>query len=217
MGFAGDRLWLDAAEAERDERIGEHEGYVTLFDVANNRYLGNRLDWSEAIGAFMQSARQDAGGPGWLADLLEKRLQVVPRCHCDEARYGGEEWTGERIAIQLDGVGVDFDATNRLAEAAWRGHVEALRDSLEELHAAEALRRGAHLVALDELRALDPMERHAAIRTARAALDAIEVDAVVASRRDGRTWTEIGVELGVTKQAARGRFMKYDPQGAEAA
>jgi hypothetical protein len=61
----------------------------------------------------------------------------------------------------------------------------------------------------DSLDQLDAALATAADLTGRA--DAV-VDAFVArARRDGRSWTEIGVRLGVSKQAARKRFGELDP------
>lgn len=215
MGFVEARLWLDSKDAERDERIGEHECYVTLFDVANNRYVGNSLWWSEALEPFFKGFE---GDPDGLREMIDTRLRAVSRCHCDPLWCHGEEWTGSRHEIVRDRSGIiDFDATTAAAVEEWRGHVEEKRAGLAARHAAAALARAGHLVALEQLAELDPMERHGAIRTARAALDAVELDAVVASRREGRSWTEIGLELGVTKQAAVQRFGKYDPRGVEAA
>lgn len=209
MGYESERLWLDAADAERDERIGEHEGYVTLFDLANNRYLGNRLWWAEALESFLTNG---------LRDVVSARLRVVPRCHCDEMWCRGDEWTGPQLPIIEDRHGIiDFDATTAAAEQEWRGHVEELRAGIERHLAEAAKRRASHLVQLDEIAAMEPMERLGWIRTARGALDAVEIDAVMAARGKGRSWTELGVELGISRQAARERFMKYDPRGAEAA
>jgi hypothetical protein len=215
VGFVEARLWLDSQDAERDERIGEHECYLTLFDLANSRYLGNHLWWSEALEAFQKGwEREDPAG---LRELINTRLRVVSRCHCDRVWCPGEDWIGSKHEIIRDRNGIiDYDATTEAAIGEWRGHVEELRAGLDARHARAALARAGHLVALDQLAALDPMERHGAIRTARSALDAVELDAVVASRRQGRSWTEIGVELGISKQAARERFVKHDPTGATA-
>lgn len=60
----------------------------------------------------------------------------------------------------------------------------------------------------DSLDQLDAALATAAQLTSRA--DAV-VDAFVArARRDGRSWTEIGVRMGVSKQAARKRFGELD-------
>jgi hypothetical protein len=214
VGFVEARLWLDSQDAERDERIGEHECYLTLFDLANSRYLGNHLWWSEALDAFWKGWETDPSG---LREVIDTRLRVVSRCHCDPLWCRGEEWTGSKHKIMRDRAGIiDFDATTEAAIGEWRGHVEELHAGLDARHAAAAMARAGHLVALDQLAALDPMERHGAIRTARSALDAVELDAVIASRRQGRSWTEIGIELGISKQAARERFVKHDPTGATA-
>jgi hypothetical protein len=214
VSFVEARLWLDSQDAERDERIGEHECYLTLFDLANNRYLGNSLWWSEALEGFFKGWETEAD-PNGLREVIRARLRVVSRCHCDPVWCRGEEWTGSQHEIVRDRHNViDYAATADAAIKEWRGHVEELRAGLDARHAAAALARAGHLVALDQLAELDPMERHGAIRTARSALDAVELDAVIASRRQGRSWTEIGVELGISKQAARERFVKHDPTGA---
>lgn len=209
MVYADARYWIDDREAERDERIGEHECRLYLFDLANNRYLSTILWWSDALEGFLKSWANDPAG---LREMIGKRLRVVPLCDCDEVWCRGEKWTGGRHEIVRDRHDViDYDATAAAAVQEWQGHVEELRTGLDARHAAAAMARAGHLVALDELAKLDPMERYGAIRTARAALDAVELDTVVDSRRRGRSWTEIGVELGVTKQSARERFGKHDP------
>lgn len=208
MGYVAARLWLDGREAERDERIGEHEGYATLYDAANDRYLGNRLPWTEALEPLMKPE---------LRETIDTRFRVVPRCHCDPLCCPEGEWTGPKLPILRDKFGIDFEATNQAATAAWQNHVQHLLDTRDARLAAAAKRRASGMIALEAITALDPMEQFGEIRTARAALDALEVDAVVAARQTGASWTEIGVQLGVTRQAARERFMKYDPQGAEAA
>lgn len=208
MPFVEARLWLDDADAERDDRIGEHECFITLFDQPNNRYLGNSQHWSDALEPLIKA--RDMG------DVIDSRFRVVPRCHCDQVWCQGEEWAGPRLNLLRDTRGVlDFDGTQDAAVQAWRGHVQELLDARDARYAAAAKRRANHLVQLDEINALDGMERFGAIRTARAALDAVEVDAVVAERRAGRNWTEIGVQMGISRQATRERFLKHDPQGAD--
>jgi hypothetical protein len=209
MTYATEYLWLDAHDAERDERIGEHEVYFTLFNLANNRYLGNQRHWAEALTPFLTVE---------LREMIGERFRVVPRCHCDKVWCGPEEWTGSRHEIIPDRHGIiDFDATQAAAAEEWKAHVEKLRATLDQRHAAAAKQRGGYLVALDELAKLDPAERFGAIRTARAALDAVETETVIEERRKGLNWGEIGVLLGTTKQGARQRFLRHDPQGAEAA
>ena len=209
MTFVEARLWLDDIDAERDDRIGEHECFITLFDQANNRYLGNSLTWLDALEPLVRA--------GDMGDVIDSRFRVVPRCHCDQVWCKGEEWAGPRLSILRDSLGVlDFDGTQDAAIQEWHQHVEELLAARDARHAAAAKRRGGYLVALDEIGKLDGMERFGAIRAARAALDAAEVDAVVAERRAGRSWTEIGVQMGISKQAARERFVRHDPQGEAA-
>lgn len=214
MGFVDRRMWLDDEQAERDERIGEHEAYLSLFDLANNRYLGNRVPWDQALVPFMTDG---------VREVVATRFRVVPRCHCDPTWWfagggrQGEEWTGTRhVIVQGESGEIDLETTEEKALQEWRDHVEALRNALEAQHRAAAMQRGAHLVALNELRKLAPMERHGAIRTARNVLDVIEIEAVVESRREGRSWTEVGIEMGISRQAARERFLKHDPRRNEA-
>ena len=209
MGYTEPGLWQDDAEAERDERIGDHEFYATVYDLANGRYMGNHVPWRESLGVFLKHMSD----PKWLHDLLKVRFRVVARCHCDWDAAVRHE------VVWSSSDGIDYDATERAALATWRAHVEAERAALDTRHAAEAKRRAnGWLVGIDQLTALDPMEQFGAIRTARAALDAVEVEAVVAARRAGRSWTEVGMQLGMAKQSAHERFAKYiDPQGAEAA
>lgn len=216
MGYIEPGLWQDDTEAQRDERIGEHEFYATVYDLANKRFLGNHVPWVEALGVFVSTHMED---PEWLRKLLRERFRVVSRCHCNSAAYGGEEWSGTRSEVARTTTGgIDFEATERAALKEWRGHVEAERDALQTRHAEAAKRRAnGWLVGIDQLVALDPMERFGAIRTARAALDAVEVEAVIAARNAGHSWTEISVQLGMARQSARERFLKFDPQGAEAA
>jgi ATP-dependent Clp protease ATP-binding subunit ClpA len=61
----------------------------------------------------------------------------------------------------------------------------------------------------DSLDQLDAALATAADLTNRA--DAVVDTFVASARRDGRSWTEIGVRLGVSKQAARKRFGELDP------
>lgn len=208
MAFVERRLWLDDDQAERDERIGEHEGYLTLFDLANNRYLGNEVPWNLAVRPFLADG---------IREVIATRFRVVPRCHCDPLWCRGEEWTGsEHVIIQGQSGEIDLEATEEAALQEWRAHVEAMRAAREAQRLAAARQQGAHLVALNKLRQLARPERYSAIRTARNVLDVIEIDSVVESRREGRSWTDVGVEMGVSRQAARERFLKYDPRRTEA-
>ena len=214
MGYPEPHLWVDDPGAKQDERIGEHEGYGTLYDVANDRYLGNHVPWVDSLGTFLAHHTDNSDV---LLELLN-RFRVVPRCHCDAALYGGAEWTGSKQEIIHQGGVVDFEATTQDLLAAWRFHVESRRKALaDRLWQRAAKQRAGYLVALDQFAALDSAKRFAAIRTARATLDRIEVEAVIEERRKGRNWGEIGLQLGTTKQAARRRFLKHDPQGAEVA
>lgn len=207
MGYTEPHLWVDDPETEPAAQIGEHEGYGTLYDLANSRYLGNHVPWSESLSVFLTTS---TGDPEWLRDLLDKRLRVVPRCHCST------EWTGGRLRIS-ESSGVDFEATEKAVFAVWREHVEAYRALIPGRILGAAKEQGGFLVTADAIARLDPMERFGAIRSARSALDTVEVDAVVAARTAGKSWTEIAVQLGMTRQSARERFLKHDPAGAEAA
>lgn len=52
------------------------------------------------------------------------------------------------------------------------------------------------------------------IVAARAALSSLEATLVVRARSHGRSWAELAVPLGVTKQAARSRHLARDPVAA---
>ena len=215
MGYTEPHLWVDGPETSVNDWIGEHEGYGTLYDVANDRYLGNHVPWAESLAVFLGNREED---PEWLRDLLDNRFRVVPRCKCTVASYGGTEWTGSKHGIIRDPEGgVDFAATEQDVLAAWRAHVESVRAALAERQAAAAKQQANYLVALDHFATLEPAERLSAVRKARTILDTVETETVIQERRRGRTWDEIGAQLGTSKQAARRRFVKVDPMGAEAA
>jgi hypothetical protein len=208
MGYTEPHLWVDDPGTEPAAQIGEHEGYGTLYDLANSRYLGNHVPWSEALSVFLTTS---TGDPEWLRDLLDKRLRVVPRCHCTT------EWTGGRLKISETFAGIDFEETEKAVLAVWREHVEAYRALIPGRVLRATKQEGGFLITPDAIAHMDPMERFGAIRAARSALDTVEVDAVIALRIAGRSWTEIAVQLGMTRQSARERFLKHDPAGSEAA
>jgi len=213
MGFTEQGLWQDGPEAERDERIGDHEWYATVYDLANSRYMGNHVPWDETLSVFVRTYQNN---PKELVELLKNRFRVVARCHCDPT-WRTDEWYGARSEVIQTAEGINFAETEKALIQEWRSHVENEQAWLAERHAAAAKRRAnGWLVGIDQLTALDPMERFGAIRTARAALDAVEVEAVVAARRAGKSWTEVGVQMGMTKQSAHERFAKHDPQGEAA-
>ena len=56
----------------------------------------------------------------------------------------------------------------------------------------------------------DPLQRLDAVRRARDGFERLELDAVVASRVAGVTWTQIGALYGLTKQGAQQRFQAAD-------
>jgi hypothetical protein len=203
MGYVGHRHWLDDPEAERDERIGEHEGYIDLLDLASGQYVNGGLWWGqvlERLGAEQDPAKS-AG------------FHLVPRCYCDEVWCRGEKWAGGRYEIVRDARGeIDHDASDAAAIEEWRGHVDGLRQELDEMHIRAMVRRGVGLVVLEEFRKLPPLARLSAVRSARAALDGVELDAVVEARRDKESWAAIGSGLGTTRQAARERFLAHDPR-----
>jgi len=214
MGYTEQGLWQDDPGAERDERIGDHEFYATVYDQANTRYMGNHVPWDETLSVFVRTYQNN---PKELVELLKNRFRVVARCHCDPAAYGGDEWSGIRREVIQNAEEINFAETEKALIQEWQRHVESEQAGIAELHAAAAKRRAnGWLVGIDQLTALDPMERFGAIRTARAALDAVEVEAVVAARRAGKSWTEVGVQMGMTKQSAHERFAKHDPQGEAA-
>ena len=63
--------------------------------------------------------------------------------------------------------------------------------------------------ALDALGAVDdPMSRVDAARRLREAADELEAAQVLAARKAGATWTEIGACYGLTKQGAQQRFRR---------
>lgn len=59
---------------------------------------------------------------------------------------------------------------------------------------------------LEELRPDDPAELVARIRSLHLELDDLTVTAVEAQRQHGMSWSQIGRQLGMTKQAAQQRF-----------
>jgi hypothetical protein len=59
---------------------------------------------------------------------------------------------------------------------------------------------------------LEPLARLRALQNVRQAVADVELDAVVAARNDGRTWSQIGQALGITRQAAQERFGEHDPR-----
>jgi predicted O-methyltransferase YrrM len=79
---------------------------------------------------------------------------------------------------------------------------------LSRAQRAENLERWAEDVAPEELVLLDTSElrRVAEVVEQRDAVDAELIEAVVAARRAGRSWSEIGTMLGVSKQAAQRRY-----------
>lgn len=72
--------------------------------------------------------------------------------------------------------------------------LEAWADEVEEHDLVE--------IDTDELKAI----REYAVRRDR--IETALADAVLAARRSGRSWTEIGTMLGVTKQAAQRKYSK---------
>jgi hypothetical protein len=52
----------------------------------------------------------------------------------------------------------------------------------------------------------DPLARLDAVRAAREALEALEVQTAAEARSGGATWAQIGALYGVSKQAAQQRF-----------
>lgn len=49
---------------------------------------------------------------------------------------------------------------------------------------------------------------------ARSALEALESQLVIAGREQGASWAELAVDLGVTRQGARQRYLAVDPVAA---
>lgn len=80
---------------------------------------------------------------------------------------------------------------------------------------AEALERRADAVAADDLKPADTelLRRMAELADRRSRIVDELIDAVGSARASNRSWSEIGVMLGVSKQAAQG---KYGPLVASA-
>jgi hypothetical protein len=80
----------------------------------------------------------------------------------------------------------DFDATSEYALNGWQGY---------DIFAAwEAAGGGQHVVALDYL------------RKASESIEAETRRLVDYARQEGRSWSEIGAGLGISRQAAQQRF-----------
>ena len=61
--------------------------------------------------------------------------------------------------------------------------------------------------AVSALQAVDdPLDRLEVVRWARAEIEALEVESVVAARESGATWSDIGALYGMTRQGAQQRF-----------
>ena len=75
---------------------------------------------------------------------------------------------------------------------------------------ASALERWAELVNEDELVEIDSDELRALAQFAarRDRLESALAEAVRTARRNGRTWSQIGTMLGVTKQAAQRKYAR---------
>ena len=75
---------------------------------------------------------------------------------------------------------------------------------------ASALERWAELVNDDELVEIDSDELRAIAQFAarRDHLESALAEAVRTARRNGRTWSQIGTMLGVSKQAAQRKYAK---------
>jgi hypothetical protein len=75
---------------------------------------------------------------------------------------------------------------------------------------ASALERWAELVNEDELVEIDSDELRAIAQFAarRDRLESALAEAVRTARRNGRTWSQIGTMLGVTKQAAQRKYAR---------
>ena len=75
---------------------------------------------------------------------------------------------------------------------------------------ASALERWAELVNEDELVEIDSDELRAIAQFAarRDSLESALAEAVRTARRNGRTWSQIGTMLGVTKQAAQRKYAR---------
>ncbi len=76
---------------------------------------------------------------------------------------------------------------------------------------AAALERWADQVATDELVAVDTsaLRQLAKLAEQRETLDDEVTDAVHAARRANRSWSEIGMMLGVSKQAAQRKYGRH--------
>ena len=59
---------------------------------------------------------------------------------------------------------------------------------------------------------MDPLAVLALVADVRRALWALERTAAVAARRSGSSWRDLGRALGVSHQAAHGRFRAVDPR-----
>lgn len=202
MGYVAQRHWLDDEDTDYRDRIGEHEGFIDLVNADSGDCVDKGSWWGDVF--------EGAGESGEHAAV--ESLRLVPRCTCG--------WTGGQYHVVHGASGeIDYDRSEDGPIEQWvAGHVEALRTTAEaDRTRREALAgqlHGGHLVALDVLAAMPPMERLGAITTVRKALAGLEFDAVIAARRERpqHSWTAIGAELGVSKQAVRERYGKHVPE-----
>jgi hypothetical protein len=63
-----------------------------------------------------------------------------------------------------------------------------------------------HLLAADELAKTEPAQVLRWVRAAREALRLYETEVARAAYHSGLSWTDIGREVGISKQAARDRY-----------
>lgn len=122
---------------------------------------------------------------------LPAHLRLLPVCSCGwtTSTHG----TVGTFPLLTDAGGrVLFEISSAAPRAEWEAHAGVVEPRVL-----------AGLRVLDELA---PMEKLAAITAVRAVLDAKQADAVRVSKTSGRSWSQIGAQLGITKQSVQARY-----------
>ena len=173
---------------------GKHQGTVELRDFGGRRIkLEHEYDdWvrtAEACGFKVFDGRDG---------VATNTFALLVTCTCGWRQRWPDrpEFTDDLHEVRLtaDG-GIDVDASEASARQEWKNHVER-----PEVDFAR------------QLRSLDPLVRLVAIKNLRGLLDGQAAVAAADARQDDRSWETIGRCLGISKQAARARYVDGEPK-----
>lgn len=167
---------------------GKHRGTVELREFSGRRVDHEYDHWYRAANALDYEVFDIDGGVA----TNTFGLLVVCSCGWHKRWPDSPEYLNDLTQIRLTPEGdIDVEESEASGRRDWQNHVDRPEEGL-----------------VRQLRSADPLVRLIAIKSLRDLLDDRAAVAAADARLDDRSWEVIGRCLGISKQAARARYVQ---------